>query len=160
MPLNRYYALIWPASTRYGKEVALTNRRFFLEGKSIGRKSAMNRAALVCTILALAGPLARGDDTWHNVYHSLKRYFTGSDNHRHSASTSSGGRHRKPKRPAQAKAQGSPPPAGSPIPQTAATPAPAPVEAGPAPPPRQVEPSLEPERLDANPTPAPREIAK
>jgi hypothetical protein len=29
---------------------------------------------LVCS----ATPTARADDTWHNIYHSLKRFFTGS----------------------------------------------------------------------------------
>jgi hypothetical protein len=31
-------------------------------------------------VLSSLAPSARADDTWHNIYHSLKRFFTGNSN--------------------------------------------------------------------------------
>jgi len=41
----------------------------------------MNRVLLFCLLLATAAPSSQADDTWHNIYHSLKRFFTGEDKH-------------------------------------------------------------------------------
>jgi type IV secretory pathway VirB10-like protein len=41
----------------------------------------MNRVLLFCVLLLTAMPYARGDDVWHNIYHSLKRFFTGEKHH-------------------------------------------------------------------------------
>jgi outer membrane biosynthesis protein TonB len=41
----------------------------------------MNRVLLFCVVLLAAMPYARGDDVWHNIYHSLKRFFTGEKHH-------------------------------------------------------------------------------
>src|SRR6476620_2401171 len=35
------------------------------------------RLASVLAFVLMATVSAQGDDTWHNVYHSLKRFFTG-----------------------------------------------------------------------------------
>jgi hypothetical protein len=39
----------------------------------------MNRILLFCLLLLAATPHARADDIWHNIYHTLKRFFTGGD---------------------------------------------------------------------------------
>jgi hypothetical protein len=41
----------------------------------------MNRVLIFCVLLLAAMPYARGDDVWHNIYHSLKRFFTGEKHH-------------------------------------------------------------------------------
>ena len=41
----------------------------------------MNRILLFCVLLLAATPHARADDTWHNIYHTLKRFFTGGEKH-------------------------------------------------------------------------------
>jgi hypothetical protein len=46
----------------------------------------MNRVLLFCVLLSAATPHARADDTWHNIYHTLKRFFTGGDKHHSAAS--------------------------------------------------------------------------
>jgi len=51
----------------------------------------INRVLLFCVLLAATTLSARTDDAFHNIYHSLKRFFTGDDKH---ASTAS--QHRRP----------------------------------------------------------------
>ena len=51
----------------------------------------INRALLFCVLLSAAVPNAPADDPFHNVYHTLKRFFIGDDKH---ASTAS--QHRRP----------------------------------------------------------------
>jgi hypothetical protein len=50
----------------------------------------INRVLLFCLLLSAATPNASADDPFHNVYHALKRFFTGEDKH---ASTASQHRH-------------------------------------------------------------------
>jgi hypothetical protein len=50
------------------------------------RTMKINRILLFCALLSLAASTARSDDTFHNIYHSLKRFFTGDD--KHSSATS------------------------------------------------------------------------
>jgi hypothetical protein len=47
-------------------------------------RAKMNRVLLFCVLLSAATPHALADDTWQNIFHSLKRFFTGDDRH-HSA---------------------------------------------------------------------------
>lgn len=62
-----------------------------------GGVNIMRKTVTFCTIFALGIFSARADDdTWHNIYHSLKRLFTGNDSHRHATSTTH--RHRTAKR--------------------------------------------------------------
>ncbi|MBW0001581.1 MAG: hypothetical protein JO015_21000 [Verrucomicrobia bacterium] len=61
----------------------------------------MKKIVAFCAIFALGILSARADDdTWHNVYHSLKRFFTGSDSHHHHSTESTTHRHRSAKRTA------------------------------------------------------------
>jgi hypothetical protein len=48
----------------------------------------MNRVLLFCFLLSAAAPHAQADDTWHNIYHSLKRFFTGNDRRSHATAQS------------------------------------------------------------------------
>src|SRR6516162_10731047 len=50
----------------------------------------INRVLLFCVLLSAATPNAPADDPFHNVYHTLKRFFTGEDKH---ASTAPQHRH-------------------------------------------------------------------
>jgi hypothetical protein len=47
-------------------------------------RAKMNRVLLFCVLLSATTPHARADDTWQNIFHTLKRFFTGDDRH-HSA---------------------------------------------------------------------------
>jgi hypothetical protein len=47
-------------------------------------RAKMNRVLLFCVLFSAATPHARADDTWQNIFHTLKRFFTGGDRH-HSA---------------------------------------------------------------------------
>ena len=51
----------------------------------------IDRVLLFCVLLSTATLNVWADDTFHNIYHSLKRFFTGDDKH---ASTAS--QHRRP----------------------------------------------------------------
>ncbi|HEY0789674.1 MAG TPA: hypothetical protein VGD78_01300 [Chthoniobacterales bacterium] len=86
----------------------------------------MKRAVLLLAILTLWTPLVRADDdTPHNIYHSLKRFFTGSDGHHASPSSS---RHRSGKRThAQSATQGSAAAGPSTTPETTVQPEGSPV---------------------------------
>jgi hypothetical protein len=45
---------------------------------SIDRRSPLRiRLTSILALFLLIGVSAQADDTWHNVYHSLKRFFTG-----------------------------------------------------------------------------------
>lgn len=59
-------------------------------GKSLVEISGvnMNRVLLFCFLLSAAAPHAQADDTWHNIYHSLKRFFTGNDRRSHATAQS------------------------------------------------------------------------
>jgi hypothetical protein len=46
----------------------------------------INRVLLFCVLLSAAMPNAHADDPFHNVYHSLKRFFTGDDKNSSAAS--------------------------------------------------------------------------
>src|SRR6516225_6238960 len=79
-------------------------------------------------ILFSVTPSVRADDTWHNIYHSLKRFFTGdsssnrSPHHRAKRATA----HEKTDRstePVSTAAEGSPRPAASPAPRLVVLPA-------------------------------------
>src|SRR5262245_52573513 len=48
----------------------------------------MNRVLFFCFLLWAATPHARADDVWHNVYHGLKRFFTGHRGGSHATSHS------------------------------------------------------------------------
>ena len=85
---------------------------------------------LMCALvfLLIVTPSARGQDTWHNVYHSLKRFFTGGSSStptpshrvRHSAN------HAKVKestQPAAANPETSPEAGASPTPRVVILPA-------------------------------------
>jgi hypothetical protein len=50
----------------------------------------INRVLVFCVLLSAATPNASADDPFHNIYHTLKRFFTGDDKH---ASTASQHRH-------------------------------------------------------------------
>jgi hypothetical protein len=41
----------------------------------------INRVLLFCVLLSTATLNAWADDTFHNIYHSLKKFFTGDDKH-------------------------------------------------------------------------------
>ena len=54
------------------------------------RTMNINRVLLFCVLLSAATANAPADDPFHNVYHTLKRFFTGEDKH---ASTAPQHRH-------------------------------------------------------------------
>jgi cell wall-associated NlpC family hydrolase len=65
----------------------------------------MKRSLILCLSLFVIAPFARGDDVWHNVYHSLKRFghhvkdkFSDDDDHesRSSAHHKSASTHKSP----------------------------------------------------------------
>ena len=79
-------------------------------------------------LLLSVTPSARADDTWHNIYHSLKRFFTGN------SSSSPSPSHRAKRSANQSKtnrsmesgsttAEGSPEPGASPTPRVVILPA-------------------------------------
>ena len=99
--------------------IRVRSDRWFL--RSIRLMSAL-------TLLLSATPSARADDTWHNVYHSLKRFFTGKS----SSSPTPIHRTRRPvnraktDRPAESASptpEGSPEPGASPTPRVVILPA-------------------------------------
>jgi hypothetical protein len=59
----------------------LTRMGFRAKTNKNNFKSYMYRVLLFCVLLLTAMPYARGDDVWHNIYHSLKRFFTGEKHH-------------------------------------------------------------------------------
>ena len=79
-------------------------------------------------LLLSVTPSAQADDTWHNIYHSLKRFFTGN-----ASSSPSPGHHAKRSadhskknrstESASATAEGSPEPDASPTPRVVILPA-------------------------------------
>ena len=56
----------------------------------VARTMNVNRVLLFCVLFSAAVPNAPADDPFHNVYHTLKRFFIGDDKH---ASTASQHRH-------------------------------------------------------------------
>jgi hypothetical protein len=46
----------------------------------------INRVLLFCVLLSATTLNGRADDPFHNIYHSLKRFFTGDDKHSSAAS--------------------------------------------------------------------------
>jgi hypothetical protein len=56
----------------------------------VARTMNINRVLLFCVLFSAAVPNAPADDPFHNVYHTLKRFFIGDDKH---ASTASQHRH-------------------------------------------------------------------
>jgi hypothetical protein len=76
----------------------------------------MKLVLLYCLFLAVGAPHARADDTWHNIYHSLKRFFTGDDKHASSISQ------RKHPRHSHARSSSAEPQGHSPEPRTVVLP--------------------------------------
>jgi hypothetical protein len=79
------------------------------------------RIALALMLLFPVTPSAQADDTWHNIYHSLKRFFTGE------SSSSPSPKHRAKRSVSHARTDRSPElasatPAGSPEPGVSRTP--------------------------------------
>jgi hypothetical protein len=100
-------------------------------------------------------PSVRADDTWHNIYHSLKRFFTGDSSSnrspRHRAKRAAA--HEKTDRstePVSTAAEGSPQPAASAAPRVVVLPAASPatesnqatISSSPA---KEAEPAAKPE---------------
>src|ERR1700738_4332770 len=86
------------------------------------------RIALALMLLLSVTPSAQADDTWHNIYYSLKRFFTGES----SSSPSPNPRANRPASPARPDRSselastapgGSPEPAVSPTPRVVVLPA-------------------------------------
>jgi hypothetical protein len=94
-----------------------------------GYSPCLRLASMVALVLAMAVS-AQADDTWHNVYHSLKRFFTGKPSatpvvvHHH---TKRYAEHNKTEHsttePTPAVAEGSPAPAASATPRVVVLPA-------------------------------------
>jgi hypothetical protein len=79
------------------------------------------RIALALMLLLSVTPSAQADDTWHNIYHSLKRFFTGE------SSSSPSPKHRAKRSASHARTDrsselASTTPAGSPEPGVSPTP--------------------------------------
>jgi hypothetical protein len=79
------------------------------------------RIALALMLLLSVTPSAQADDTWHNIYHSLKRFFTGE------SSPSPSPKHRAKRSASHARTDrsselASTTPAGSPEPGVSPTP--------------------------------------
>ena len=108
------------------------------------------------TLLWSAAPTARADDTWHNIYHSLKRFFTGSSgsspspSHRGKRSTNHE-RANQSKELASTTPESSPEPGASPTPRVVILPAASPVSGSE---PAIVNPTAKPETA-SNPEPKP-----
>lgn len=86
------------------------------------------RLVSALTLLLSVTPSARADDTWHNIYHSLKRFFTGG------SSSSPSPKHRAKRSPTHVRTdhpselastthEGSPDPGVSPTPRVVILPA-------------------------------------
>jgi hypothetical protein len=99
--------------------IGVSSDRWFL--RSIRIVSAL-------LLLLSVTPSARADDTWHNIYHSLKRFFTGesssspSPNHRSKRSA----KHVRTDRSSESASttlEGSPEPGASPTPRVVVLPA-------------------------------------
>jgi hypothetical protein len=84
------------------------------------------RIASALLLLLSVTPSVRADDTWHNIYHSLKRFFTGqsssspSPNHRSKRSAKHTDRSSES---ASTTLEGSPEPGASPTPRVVVLPA-------------------------------------
>ena len=79
------------------------------------------RIALALMLILSVTPSAQADDTWHNIYHSLKRFFTGE------SSSSPSPKHRAKRSASHARTDrsselASTTPAGSPEPGVSPTP--------------------------------------
>ncbi len=100
--------------------ISVSSDRWFL--RSIRLVSAL-------VLLLSVTPSARADDTWHNIYHSLKRFFTGepssspSPSHRARRSASHARTTNQSTEPASTTPAGSPEPGASPTPRVVILPA-------------------------------------
>jgi hypothetical protein len=121
--------------------------------------STTARLASVMAFILLLGVSAQADDTWHNVYHSLRRFFTGKPNptpvvHHHVRRSEDREKNNHLAEPTPPPAEGTPSPESSTTPRVVILPATTPTtsnaEATPA-----TENSTHAPEAAVKPTPSP-----
>jgi hypothetical protein len=108
----------------------------------------IDRVLLFCVLLSATTLNARADDPFHNIYHSLKRFFTGDDKH---SSAASQHKHSPLKHSHAQSSPGEPQGGNTPEPRTVVLPEATPVQGDRAAKPEDSKP-VETKAADTKPT--------